>query len=133
MMRGSIYRKKGDYKESLSIYEDAARMYKKIFSDRHPEYVYALSKTAQLNYILNKVDNANEILGVTTTKYLTFIQKYFPALSEREKSKFWNKIKEDFEFYNTVAFKNKKAKPDMIAQVYDNVLIDKSLITKLIY
>jgi len=128
MMRANIARKRQQYKQSLSLYENAVKMYKKIFSDRHPDYVYALSKTAQLHYILGDVAQANDLLEETTTKYLTFITKYFPALSEREKARYWTRIKDDFEFYNTVAFKNEKKNESMVEQVYNNVLATKALL-----
>ncbi|MFK7899274.1 MAG: CHAT domain-containing protein [Cyclobacteriaceae bacterium] len=126
--RAAIAKKQTNYKKSLKLYKDAAKMYRKIFSEDHPDYVYALSKTAQLNYILGDIAEANDILEITTQKYLSFIEKYFPALSEREKAKFWSRIKGDFEFYNTVAFSNKKTKPGMIAQVYNNTLATKAIL-----
>jgi CHAT domain-containing protein len=60
--------------------------------------------------------------------YETFIKQYFPALSEREKAKYWNTIKGDFEFYNTLAFGNLDDFKDLSGKVYNYQLLTKALL-----
>ena len=60
--------------------------------------------------------------------YEGFIKSYFPALSEREKAKYWNTIKGDFEFYNTLAFSNLEDFRDLTEKVYNYQLMTKALL-----
>ncbi|MDL5048846.1 CHAT domain-containing protein [Oscillatoria amoena NRMC-F 0135] len=62
------------------------------------------------------------------TNYQDFIKKYFPALSEREKAKYWNTIKGDFEFYNTLALGRLEDFKDLSDQVYNYQLLTKALL-----
>src|SRR5690606_16773531 len=49
-------------------------------------------------------------------------------LSEREKAKYWNTIKGDFEFYNTLAFSNLEDFKDLTGRVYNAQLMTKALL-----
>ena len=60
--------------------------------------------------------------------YENFIKQYFPALSEREKAKYWNTIKVDFEFYNTLAFGQLEDFRDLSGKVYNYQLMTKALL-----
>ena len=55
---------------------------------------------------LEEMRQSTRIIEQALANYETFIKQFFPALSEREKTKYWNTIKGDFEFYNTLAFSN---------------------------
>ena len=74
------------------------------------------------------VRKSQEALEEVLNNYATFIQKYFPALSEREKAKFWNTIKQDYEFYNTLVINYNRGNEDLIAKLYDNALLTKALL-----
>ena len=90
--------------------------------------MYALSKLGQIYYIKKDHQKAIEILTETTEYYLRFIDNYFTWLSESEKSKFWRKIKNDFEFYNTLAFGQLEDFKDLSGKVYDYQLLTKALL-----
>jgi hypothetical protein len=60
--------------------------------------------------------------------YENFIKDFFPALSEREKAKYWNTIKGDFEFYNTLAFSKIDDFKDLSGNVYNYQLLTKALL-----
>ncbi len=128
ILKGEIYKKQGKYDQAIKQYESAGDKYKNKFSKDHPEYVYALSKLGQIYYIKKDYNKAISILDETTTYYLSFIDNYFTWLSESEKSKFWRKIKSDFEFYNTLAFKFRNNKEELVENVYNFTLDTKALL-----
>jgi CHAT domain-containing protein len=68
------------------------------------------------------------LIEETLTNYEQFIDNYFPALSEREKAKYWNTIKGDFEFYNTLAFSNLEDFKDLTGKIYNYQLLTKALL-----
>lgn len=128
VLRGEIYKKYGNYIKSEELYTNANRTYKSIFNDKHPSYVNTLSKLSQVYFMEGNYNKALSQLDITTTAYLSFTQSYFKTLSGREKSKFWNVIKEDFEFYNCVAAKLYDKKPKLTTKMYDNLLQTKGLL-----
>lgn len=128
ILKGEIYKKQGKYDLAIKQFESAGDKYKNKFSKDHPEYVYALSKLGQIYYIKKDYKKAIDILTETTSYYLSFIDNYFTWLSESEKSKFWRKIKSDFEFYNTLAFKFRNNNGELIENVYNFTLDTKALL-----
>ena len=125
---GDLYRKQRKYAQALQKYQDALSLYKSKFSSQHPDYVKTLSRIAKTYYAKGDYKNALSTLNVATEGYHNFISKYFPVLSFGEKSKYWETIKGDFEFFNSLALKMKDKDPDLIGQMYDYVLATKALL-----
>ncbi|HSY62743.1 MAG TPA: CHAT domain-containing tetratricopeptide repeat protein, partial [Cytophaga sp.] len=127
-LSGKIYYRSGKYSDALSSFEKTRDEYKTIFDDNHPGYVLALGSCAQMYYILGNTSKAIESIEECTNKSLLYIDKVFPFLSERGKMAYWDKIKDDFEFYKTVAFTNSKEYPDMIGKIMNIQLQTKSIL-----
>ncbi len=127
-LKGDIYSYQGKFSLAKKEYERASKFFRKIFSDQHPEYLKTQSKLAQSYFIDGELAKVESILEFTTGAYLDYTKMYFPTLSEEEKSKFWAKIKPDFEFYNTVAVKYKDTKEKYISNMFDFALATKGLL-----
>ncbi|MBC7390876.1 MAG: CHAT domain-containing protein [Opitutaceae bacterium] len=127
-MKGDLNRKQGKNDFALEKYGNALNLYRKAFSSRHPDYVKTQSKIAKTYFSKGDYKNTLSTLNITTQGYYNFISKYFPALSFGEKSKYWESIKGDFEFFNTLALKMKDQNPDLIGQMYDYELATKALL-----
>ncbi len=127
-LKGDIYSYKKRFGMARKEYERASKFFRKIFSEEHPEYLKTQSKLAQSYYIDGEIDKVQKILETTTTAYLNYTKVYFPTLSEEEKSRFWSKIKPDFEFYNTIAVQYKDQKEKYISDMYDFALVTKGLL-----
>jgi CHAT domain-containing protein len=128
VMRGDLLRRQSKNDLAIKKYDDALDLYKKMFSDKHPEYIKTLSKMAKAYYAKGDYKNALSAINTTTQGYYEFIAKYFPVLSFGEKSKFWDLIKGDFEFFNSLALRMKDQNPDLIGQMYDYELATKALL-----
>ncbi|MBK7652608.1 MAG: hypothetical protein IPJ20_20260 [Flammeovirgaceae bacterium] len=87
-----------------------------------------LSKQAKVYYQEKDFKRAKRNIEEALNNYEIFIKQYFPALSEREKAKYWNTIKGDFEFYNTLAFSQLDDFKDLSGKVYDYHLLTKGLL-----
>lgn len=127
VLKGDIhYRQKG-YNRAERYYQEAKKQYEKFFSDSHPEYVRVQSKLSKTFYMQGDWKKSQTQMEAVLKSYRNFIANYFPALSEREKTKFWNTIKTDYEFYNTlVVSKNKNSK--YLGELFDNALLTKALL-----
>lgn len=127
-LTGDLFYQTKDYKKAEEFYTQASDIYKKYFSRNHPEYVKILSKQAKVYYMQKDFKRAKSNIEQALTNYDLFIKQYFPALSEREKAKYWNTIKGDFEFYNTLAFSQLEDFRDLTGKVYDYQLLTKALL-----
>ncbi len=127
-LTGDVYYQLKNYKKAEDFYNQAKDLYLKFFSATHPEYVKVLSKLSKVYYQQKDFKRAKKLIEESLGNYENFIKDYFPALSEREKAKYWNTIKGDFEFYNTLAFGNLEDFKDLTGKVYNYQLLTKALL-----
>jgi len=127
-LTGDVYYQQKNYKKAEEFYNQAKDLYEKFFSIRHPEYVKVLSKLSKVYYMQKNYKRSKQLVEESLANYETFIKQFFPALSEREKAKYWNTIKGDFEFYNTLAFSNLEDFRDLTGKVYTYQLLTKALL-----
>lgn len=127
-LTGDVYYQLKNYKKAEEFYNQAKDLYQKFFSSHHPEYVKVLSKLSKVHYMQKNFKQAKRLIEESLTNYEGFIKQYFPALSEREKAKYWNTIKGDFEYYNTLAFSNIEDFKDLASNVYKYQLLTKALL-----
>ena len=128
LLTGDLYYQQFNYAKAKEYYEKAKKLYAKFFNSDHPDYVKVVSKLSKVYYMQGDTNNANKSIIEAIDSYNLFIQKYFPALSEREKTKFWNTIKHDFEFYNTIAITQMAHDPKLVEKMYNNALTTKALL-----
>jgi CHAT domain-containing protein len=127
-LTGDLFYQTKNYDKAEEFYTQARDIYEKYFNRGHPEYVKILSKQAKVYYMEGNFKRAKSNIEQALTNYDIFIKQYFPALSEREKAKYWNTIKGDFEFYNTLAFGQLEDFRDLTGKVYDYQLLTKALL-----
>lgn len=128
VLTGDVYYQQRNFKKAEEFYSKSKKLYETFFSIRHPEYVKVLSKLSKVNYMQKNYKAAKKLIEESLGNYEQFIQYYFPALSEREKAKYWNTIKGDFEFYNTLAFSNLEDFKDLTGRIYNYQLLTKALL-----
>lgn len=127
-LTGDVYYQLKNYKKAEDFYTQSKDLYEKFFSKSHPEYVKVQSKLAKVYYMQKDFKRSKKFIEESLDNYEGFIKEYFPALSEREKAKYWNTIKSDFEFYNTLAFSQLEDFKDLTGRVYNYQLITKALL-----
>ncbi|SKC49617.1 CHAT domain-containing protein [Ohtaekwangia koreensis] len=127
-LTGDVYYQQKNYKKAEEFYTKSKDLYEQFFSSSHPEYVKVLSKLSKVYYMQKDYKRSKKLIEEALTDYELFIKDFFPALSEREKAKYWNTIKGDFEFYNTLAFSNLEDFRDLSGKVYNYQLLTKALL-----
>jgi CHAT domain-containing protein len=127
-LTGDVYYQIKNYKRAEEFYNKAKALYEQFFSTKHPEYVKVLSKLSRVYYMQGEFKRSKKLIEESLTNNENFIKQYFPALSEREKAKYWNTIKGDFEFYNTLAFANLEDFKDLAGKIYNYQLLTKALL-----
>lgn len=127
VLKGDIYYRQKKYNRGERFYEEAKKQFEKFFSDSHPEFVKVQSKLAKTYYMQGDWRKSQKQMESVLSNYRDFISNYFPALSEREKTKFWNTIKTDYEFYNTLVVSNDR-NSKYLGELFDNALLTKALL-----
>ncbi len=127
-LTGDVFYQLKNYKKAEEFYIQAKKIYEDYFNRIHPEYVKILSKQAKVYYMEKDFKRSKKNIEEALGNYENFIKQYFPALSEREKAKYWNTIKGDFEFYNTLAFSQLEDFRDLSGKVYNYQLLTKALL-----
>lgn len=128
MLTGDVYYQQKAYPKAEQFYHQARNLYEKFFNTTHPEYVKTLSRLAKVYYMQKDYKRSKKMIEESLNNYEAFIKQFFPALSEREKAKYWNTIRADFEFYNTLAFSNLDDFKDLSGKVYNYQLLTKALL-----
>jgi CHAT domain-containing protein len=127
-LTGDVYYQLKNYNKAEEFYNKSKDIYEKNFSRNHPEYVRILSKLGKVFYMRKEFKKAKRNIEEALSNYESYIKQFFPALSEREKAKYWNTIKGDFEFYNTLAFGQLEDFRDLSGKVYNYQLLTKALL-----
>lgn len=128
VLRGDIYYKQRKWNDAESEYKSSQKLNEKFFNDKHPEYVKATSRMSKVYFMDGNERKAKSYIEEVMKNYTQYIEEYFPALSEREKTKYWNTIKNDFDYFNTLALSMNDRYPELIETVYNNALRIKGLL-----
>lgn len=125
---GDLYTKQGLYDQANDNYLTSQNIFREIFSEEHPSYVRTLTKQGQMFYVSGNLEEANRVYNQAMETYLKFLQTYFTALSEGEKSKFWSLMQPDFEFYTLLATKQADTNPELLSLAYKYNIATKGIL-----
>ena len=128
LLEGDIYYIQRDYVNAEQSYMKAKKLYQRIFNKNHPEYVKVLSKLSKVYYMSKDYKKSKNNLDEALENYQNYIKNFFPALTEAQKTKYWNKIKLDFEFYNSFAVEHREMFPDAVETIFNNALLTKAIL-----
>ncbi|GIV36101.1 MAG: hypothetical protein KatS3mg032_0480 [Cyclobacteriaceae bacterium] len=127
-LTGDVYYQMRNFSKAEEFYNKSIDLYEKFFSASHPEYIKLLSRLSRVYYMNKDYKRSRQRIEQALAAYDNFIKKFFPALSEREKARYWNTIKGDFEFYNTLALGKIEEFRDLSDQVYNYQLLTKAIL-----
>ncbi len=127
-LKGDAATRQGSFSAADAHYTKASELFKGIFDENHESYIKTLSKLGRVQFSVKNYERATTTLELTTKAYLNYIQKYFPALSEQGKAKYWSSVADDFEFYKTLAYKQLATRPDLMGNVYNHTLATKAIL-----
>lgn len=117
----------GDYDKAAKHYENAYEIKKAIYGDNSVLLLDLISNLAVTYWALNKPQLSIPLFKKSmqlATRQVTYV---FPNLNEREQVQFYQKLKEDFERFNTIAIQWAGNDSELLAQMFQNRTIIKSL------
>jgi CHAT domain-containing protein/Flp pilus assembly protein TadD len=98
---GNFYRTQGRYAEAESHLDKALGIRESTLGTNHPDYVRSQEDMAILYWKTGRLDKAYMMYREAMDKTIDFINRYFPPMSEAEKTNYWDITSPRFQrFFN---------------------------------
>ncbi len=124
----TLLQDKEDYEGAEQLFQKVTDIRSRILGENHPDYAYSLYGMASIKRVLEKPE-ALDYYQRAIEKYLFQISEYFPALSEKEKSAFYEKIRPVFDSFKDYAIEEAlKGNKEVLELLYDLQLSTKALL-----
>ncbi len=120
-----------DYTLADSLLNQVIDIRAQLFDENHPSYTAALFSRAVLRQQMNNFELAKADFDKVCNLYLNQIIKYFPNLSEREKTAFYKKITPVFNRYKEFLLEyyiNFKKDDTVLGQLYNIQIATKAIL-----
>ncbi|GAB4124461.1 MAG: hypothetical protein Fur0027_02990 [Raineya sp.] len=127
-LKGEAQIQQGKFAEAERSFIQAQNEYTKIFGEQYEGVVRAISKLGRIYFIQKNYEKANQALLKSTQNYLSYIQKNFSFMSEKQKARYWFAVQSDFEFFKNLVLAQRNTKPELVAELYDQLLFTKGLL-----
>lgn len=127
-LTADTYYQMKNYDKADHFYNQALQVYDKYFKDGHPDYARIQAQLARACYMNQEFRKARRNIESALNSHEQYLKKIFPSLSEYEKTRYWNTIKGDFEFYNTLAFSRVDDFKGLSEKIYNYQLLTKALL-----
>jgi CHAT domain-containing protein len=89
---GLLYQSTGSYEQARDCIERVVTIRRATLNDKHPDYAFSLYAQAALYHALGEPERAAPIFREVMQRYTRQLQTYFPALSEKEKSAYYQRV-----------------------------------------
>ncbi|TAE72523.1 MAG: CHAT domain-containing protein [Bacteroidetes bacterium] len=125
---GTVYRLQDKLTDAEANLKEALKIRLATLGDMHPAYARNQEDLALVYWQMKKQKEAQDLFKSVLDKNNNFIKSYFPAMSEDEKAKYWNKLRPSYiRFYNfALAFKEQE--PSLVNQMHEAHLSTKGIL-----
>ncbi len=117
----------GNYEEAARHYKSAYDIRRAIYGENSIVLMDLMSNLAVTYWTLNRPKEAIPLFKRCMALALKQVTYVFPNLNENEQVQFYEKLKEDFERFNTIAIQWAALDDELIAQMFQNRTVIKSL------
>lgn len=125
---GNFYRYKERYAEADAQLERALTVRELTLGRSHPLYVQSQEDIAILSWKRKSWSKAFMMYREVMDKSLDFINKYFPPMSESEKTKYWDVLSPRFQRFYNFALEANLENPAIVQDLYDYHIATKALL-----
>jgi CHAT domain-containing protein len=125
---GVVYQETGDFNKAVQYLESALLTREKKLGKDHPDYVFNEYNLANALEELGQSQKAALMFRHIGAFYIKQIHELFPAMSEREKTAFYNKISEVITSYLDFTIKHAATEKTLTGELYDFRLATKALL-----
>jgi CHAT domain-containing protein/Tfp pilus assembly protein PilF len=125
---GNYYRYKGRYAEAEPLLEKVLQIREQSLGNIHPLYVQSQEDMAILLWKKKDLAKAYPLYHDAMEKTLDFINKYFPPMSESEKTKYWDMLSPRFQRFYNFAVEASSINKDIIQDLFEYRAATKGLL-----
>lgn len=125
---GNFYRMQSRFAEAEEALTQARQISSATLGDSHPDYVKAVEDLAILYWKKNDFPKAKLFYDEAMHKSLDFINRYFPPMSEVEKTKYWDVLQPRFQRFFNYAIEASLSNPAILVQLYEYQMATKALL-----
>jgi CHAT domain-containing protein len=125
---GNFYRYKERYTESEPMLERALAVRELTLGRSHPLYVQSQEDIAILRWKRKDWSKAFMMYRDVMDKSIDFVNKYFPPMSEAEKTKYWDVLSPRFQRFYNFALEANIENPAVVQDLYDFHIATKALL-----
>jgi CHAT domain-containing protein/tetratricopeptide (TPR) repeat protein len=124
----TLYQDAGKYDLANPLMQESVAIRKKLYGTDHPDYAYGQFGLAMINDLLERDEEARSCYQETLRIYLKQFREIFPALSEKEKTAFYNKFQPVIEAYRDFAVEYAGKDGSVLSDLYDLQLETKAIL-----
>jgi CHAT domain-containing protein len=125
---GVFYRINGRNADAEPLLVKALGIREQVLGSSHPDYVRTQEELAILYWKMQQWDKAYSNYKPVMDKTIDFINKYFPPMSEAEKTKYWDITFPRFQRFYNFALSAASLKPGITEDIYDYQTATKALL-----
>ncbi|MCB0491625.1 MAG: CHAT domain-containing protein [Cyclobacteriaceae bacterium] len=125
---GNFYRQTGNYEGAEKQLTRAYEVRGAILEPLHPDYIRTQEDLAILYWKTNRPEEAYKLYKEVMDKTVDFTNRYFPPMSEAEKTKFWDVTAPRFQRFYNFSLENKGAIKALETDFYNYHITTKALL-----
>ncbi len=125
---GNYYRYKARYAEAEPLLQAALKTREETLGTVHPLFVQSKEDMAILYWKKNELNKAYTAYHDVMEKSLDFINKFFPPMSEAEKTKYWDILSPRFDRFYSFAVEAASFNKDILNDLYEYRIATKGLL-----
>jgi CHAT domain-containing protein len=128
LIMGDVASRQGKAADAEARYAQAREGFRELLGEKHPDYIRSLSRLARLQFGQGNLANCGRNIEQVMAHHASFVGEFFPAMTYREKLRYWNLIRGDVEFYYNYASQHGPRNPKVLAEMYGYVAFFKTLL-----
>ena len=126
--QGNFLRMQGRFAESEIKLNEALSIRKATLDENHPDLVRTQENLGILYWKKGDIEKASTYLLVALNKSLDFVNRYFPPMSEAEKTKYWDMLQPRFQRYFNYCIDVSKTNSEVLKEMYNFQMATKALL-----
>ncbi len=128
----ALYQDMGNFARAEATWKQSIDLRNEVLGEDHPDYARSLYGLAGVYHAQGQWAMAKSYYEPVVEKYMSQVEEFFPAMSEKEKSAFYAKIKPVFEAYQDFFVQYQNAFPaerqETLGKLYDLQLGTKAIL-----
>ncbi|XOV93563.1 MAG: CHAT domain-containing protein [Bacteroidota bacterium] len=125
---GNFYRSQGKLAQAEPLLKKAFDSRKSSLGNTHPTTIQSQEDLAILQWLQGNISDAQTNFDEVMDYSMSFINEFFPPMSEVEKTKYWEKMKNRFFTFYNFALANSVTKPELVEEMLDYRLATKGML-----